>query len=81
VIIAAASVMVVVFASFALNDQRTVKLFRFGLAIAIAMYALVAMLVLTPALLTILGRAARWLPGRKHRPVAGGHVSSPGGAG
>src|SRR5690606_22067763 len=60
VVMAAASVMVVVFASFVLNDQRTVNLFGFGLATAIAMYALVAMLALTPALLAILGRAAWW---------------------
>lgn len=70
VILAAASVMVVVFASFVLNDQRTVNLFGFGLATAIAMYALVAMLVLSPAVLAIFGRAAWWRPGRK-RPVLG----------
>ncbi|SCG66561.1 MMPL family transporter [Micromonospora halophytica] len=70
VIMAAASVMVVVFASFVLNDQRTVNLFGFGLATAIAMYALVAMLVLTPALLAVLGRAAWWFPGEsRHRPT------------
>ncbi|HEX6970139.1 MAG TPA: MMPL family transporter [Micromonosporaceae bacterium] len=65
VIIAAASVMVVVFASFVLNDQRVVNLFGFGLASAVAMYALLAMLVLIPALLAILGRAAWWFPGRR----------------
>ncbi|MGC1213837.1 MAG: MMPL family transporter, partial [Micromonospora sp.] len=73
----AASVMVVVFASFVLNDQRTVNLFGFGLATAIAMYALVAMLVLTPALLAILGRSAWWLPGRKRRRAPGAHPGSP----
>ncbi|MGC1215095.1 MAG: MMPL family transporter [Micromonospora sp.] len=76
VIMAAASVMVVVFASFVLNDQRTVNLFGFGLATAIAMYALVAMLVLAPALLAILGRSAWWLPGRRRRPVAGARVEA-----
>jgi RND superfamily putative drug exporter len=64
VILAAASVMVVVFGSFVLNDQRVVNLFGFGLATAIAVYALLAMPVLTPALLAMLGRAAWWLPGR-----------------
>lgn len=58
VILAAASVMVVVFGSFVLNDQRTVTMFGFGLAIAIAVYVLVVMLVLVPALLAIAGRAA-----------------------
>jgi RND superfamily putative drug exporter len=77
VILAAASVMVVVFASFVLNDQRVVNLFGFGLATAIAMYALVAMLVLTPALLAILGRAAWWLPGRARRRLASIHLQPP----
>ncbi len=58
VILAAASVMVVVFGSFILNDQRTVTMFGFGLAMAIAVYALVVMLVLVPALLAIAGRTA-----------------------
>jgi RND superfamily putative drug exporter len=62
VILAAASVMVVVFGSFILNDQRTVTMFGFGLAIAIAVYALVVMLVLVPGLLAIAGRAAWWQP-------------------
>jgi RND superfamily putative drug exporter len=58
VILAAASVMVVVFGSFILNDQRTVTMFGFGLATAIAVYVLVVMLVLVPSLLAIAGRAA-----------------------
>jgi RND superfamily putative drug exporter len=69
VILAAASVMVVVFASFVLNDQRVVNLFGFGLATAIGMYALVAMLVLAPALLSIVGKAA-WWPARRTRRLA-----------
>jgi RND superfamily putative drug exporter len=58
VILAAASVMVVVFGSFILNDQRTVTMFGFGLAMSVAVYALVVMLVLVPALLAIAGRGA-----------------------
>ena len=46
VITAAASVMVVVFLSFLLNDQRVVKLFGFGLAVAIAIDATLIRLVL-----------------------------------
>jgi putative drug exporter of the RND superfamily len=61
VILAAASVMVVVFSSFVLGDQRVVGLFGFGLAVAIGLYALVAILVLVPALLAIVGRPAWWL--------------------
>jgi RND superfamily putative drug exporter len=64
VVLAAASVMVVVFAGFILHDERVVNLFGFGLASAIAMYALVAMLMLIPALLGLLGKGAWWLPGR-----------------
>src|SRR5674476_1144266 len=54
--------MVVVFGSFILNDQRTVTMFGFGLAMAIAVYALVVMLVLVPGLLAIAGHAAWWQP-------------------
>lgn len=71
VILAAASVMVVVFASFVLNDQRVVNLFGFGLATAIAVYALVVMLLLAPALLAIMGRAGWWLPGAGSGTPAG----------
>jgi RND superfamily putative drug exporter len=72
VILAAASVMVVVFTSFVFNDQRVVNLFGFGLATAIALYAVLAMLVLVPAVLAVLGRAAWWLPGRSARRVRAG---------
>ena len=71
VVLAAASVMVVVFASFVLNDQRVVNLFGFGLATAIALYALVAVMALVPALLVVLGRAAWWHPVGAHRDAAG----------
>jgi len=74
VILAAASVMVVVFGSFILNDQRTVTMFGFGLATAIAVYALVVMLVLVPALLAIAGRAA-W--GRTKRRSSGELAPAP----
>lgn len=60
VILAAASVMVVVFGSFMLNDQRTVTMFGFGLAVAIAVYTFVVVLVVVPAILAIAGRAAWW---------------------
>ena len=74
VILAAASVMVVVFGSFILNDQRTVTMFGFGLAMSIAVYALIVMLVLVPALLAIAGRAA-W--GRTKRHLSAESESSP----
>jgi len=62
VITAAASVMVVVFASFLLNDQRVVNLFGFGLAIAIAIDATIVRLVLVPAVMAVAGRGSWWIP-------------------
>ena len=62
VITAAASVMVVVFASFLLNDDRVVNLFGFGLAVAIAIDATIVRLVLVPAVMAVAGRAAWYMP-------------------
>jgi RND superfamily putative drug exporter len=62
VITAAASVMVVVFASFLLNDDRVVNLFGFGLAVAIAIDATIVRLVLVPALMALAGRLAWYMP-------------------
>ncbi|TFC36220.1 MMPL family transporter [Cryobacterium sp. TMT2-42-4] len=79
VILAAASVMVVVFGSFILNDQRTVTMFGFGLAMSVAVYALVVMLVLVPALLAIAGRGAWGRP--KRRSSADAEAGPDGGTG
>ena len=62
VITAAASVMVVVFLSFLLNDQRVVNLFGFGLAVAIAIDATLIRLVLVPAAMALADRRAWWIP-------------------
>ncbi|GAB2738197.1 MMPL family transporter [Nocardioides pakistanensis] len=62
VITAAAAVMVVVFSSFLLNDERVVNLFGFGLAVAIAIDATVVRLVLVPATMAVAGRAAWYMP-------------------
>lgn len=62
VITAAASVMVVVFLSFLLNDQRVVNLFGFGLAVAIAIDATLVRMVLVPAAMAVVGRRAWWIP-------------------
>ena len=62
VITAAASVMVVVFASFLLNDDRVVNLFGFGLAVAIAIDATLVRLVLVPAVMAVAGKAAWYMP-------------------
>jgi RND superfamily putative drug exporter len=77
VITAAASVMVVVFASFLLNDQRVVNLFGFGLAVAIAVDATVVRLVLVPAAMAVAGRAAWWLPRPLRRRLPTVHLEPP----
>ena len=62
VITAAAAIMVCVFLSFTLGDQRTLKEFGFGLAVAVFLDALVVRCVLLPAVLEILGPSTWWLP-------------------
>ena len=62
VITAAASIMVVVFASFALADDRVIKEFGIGLASAVFFDAVIIRCLLVPALMEVLGRSAWWLP-------------------
>lgn len=62
VIIAAASIMVVVFGSFVTSDARIMKLLGLGLAVAIALDAFLIRVVLMPALMRVLGRANWWMP-------------------
>jgi RND superfamily putative drug exporter len=62
VITAAAAIMVLVFASFALGDDRVIKLFGLGLASAVFFDAVIIRCLLVPALMEIFGRRAWWLP-------------------
>src|SRR5579884_3108258 len=62
VISAAAAIMVCVFLSFMLGDERAVKEFGFGLAAAVFLDALVVRCVLLPAVLELLGPATWRLP-------------------
>jgi len=62
VITAAATIMVCVFMSFLLGDERTIKEFGFGLGIAIVLDALVVRCVLLPAVLNLLGPVTWKLP-------------------
>jgi RND superfamily putative drug exporter len=68
VISAAAAIMICVFLSFMLGDERSIKEFGFGLAAAVFLDALVVRCVLLPAVLEILGaitwRLPRWLEAR-----------------
>jgi RND superfamily putative drug exporter len=63
VITAAATVMVVVFGSFLLSDNRGLKEIGLGLGLAIAVDATIVRVVLVPATMELLGRANWWLPG------------------
>jgi RND superfamily putative drug exporter len=62
VISAAAAIMVCVFLSFMFGDERALKEFGFGLAVAVLLDSLVIRCVLLPAVLELLGSAAWWLP-------------------
>ena len=64
VITAAAAIMVCVFLSFMLGNQRTIKEFGFGLAFAVFLDALVVRCVLLPAVLELLGPRTWQLPRR-----------------
>ncbi|HEY1523147.1 MAG TPA: MMPL family transporter [Solirubrobacteraceae bacterium] len=62
VITAAAAIMVCVFLSFMLGDQRAIKEFGFGLASAVFLDAVVVRCVLLPAVLELLGALTWKLP-------------------
>jgi RND superfamily putative drug exporter len=63
VITAAASIMIVVFATFALFDEnRVIKEFGLGLAMAVLLDALIIRCLLVPALMQVVGRGAWWFP-------------------
>jgi RND superfamily putative drug exporter len=62
VITAAAAIMICVFLSFLLGDERTLKEFGFGLAAAVFLDALIVRCVLLPAVLELLGTSTWWLP-------------------
>jgi RND superfamily putative drug exporter len=62
VISAAAAIMICVFLSFMLGDERAIKEFGFGLAAAVFLDALVVRCVLLPAVLEILGGLTWKLP-------------------
>ncbi|HEU4612271.1 MAG TPA: MMPL family transporter, partial [Kofleriaceae bacterium] len=77
VITAAASIMVLVFASFALGDDRVIKLFGIGLASAVFFDAVIIRCLLVPALMEIFGRRAWWLPAWLDRRLPRLAIESP----
>jgi len=62
VITAAATIMVIVFGSFVMDDDRVLKLFGVGLASAILLDAIVVRTLLVPAAMELLDHANWWLP-------------------
>ena len=62
VITAAATIMVLVFASFVFGGERIIKLFGVGLAAAVFLDAVVVRTILVPALMHLFGRANWWMP-------------------
>ncbi|OJU86052.1 MAG: hypothetical protein BGO11_04250 [Solirubrobacterales bacterium 70-9] len=62
VITAAAAIMITVFASFMLTDERITKLFGLGLASAVLVDALIIRSVLVPAIMQLFGKKAWWMP-------------------
>lgn len=62
VVAAAGAIMVSVFAGFISNHDSTIQAIGFGLAIGILVDAFLVRMTIVPALMTLLGRAAWWLP-------------------
>jgi RND superfamily putative drug exporter len=62
VVIAAALIMITVFGGFAFNHLTLVRPIGFGLAIGVLIDAFLVRLVLVPAIMSLLGKSAWWLP-------------------
>jgi RND superfamily putative drug exporter len=62
VITAAAAIMVTLFLSFVLGDERVIKLFGLGLAVAILLDATVIRMVVVPSFMELAGHWNWWLP-------------------
>jgi RND superfamily putative drug exporter len=74
VITAAAAIMVTVFASFMIGEDRIIKLFGLGLAAAVFIDAVIIRSVLVPAVMQLFGEKAWWLPGWLDRILPRLHV-------
>jgi len=62
VITTAAAIMVVVFASFVLDSDPTVKMLAIGMAFAVLIDASLVRMVLVPSVMTLLDARAWWMP-------------------
>jgi putative drug exporter of the RND superfamily len=62
VITTAAAIMIVVFTSFVLDPDPTVKMLAIGMAAAVLIDASIIRMILVPAVMSLLGRHAWWIP-------------------
>ncbi|HEY7265684.1 MAG TPA: MMPL family transporter [Trebonia sp.] len=62
VITTAALIMIVVFTSFVINPNPTVKMLAIGMAFAVLIDASLVRMILVPAIMSLLGAHAWWLP-------------------
>ena len=62
VITTAAAIMVFVFGSFILNDQPAIKMLAIGMAAAVLIDASIVRMILVPAIMSVLGARAWWMP-------------------
>ena len=69
VITTAAAIMIVVFASFVLDPDPTVKMLAIGMAFAVLIDASLVRMALVPSIMTLLGARAWWMPGWMERVV------------
>jgi RND superfamily putative drug exporter len=76
VITAAAAIMVTVFASFMLGEERIIKLFGLGLASAVLVDAVIIRSILVPALMQLFGKRAWWFPDWLSRILPRLHVEA-----
>jgi RND superfamily putative drug exporter len=74
VITAAAAIMITVFASFMLGEDRIIKLFGLGLASAVFIDAVIIRSVLVPAVMQLLGKRAWYFPDWLNRVLPKLHV-------
>jgi len=77
VITAAAAIMVFVFGSFLLEPDRTIKLFGFGLAIAVLLDASLVRMLLVPASMELMGDKNWWFPAWLDRLLPSINVEGP----
>jgi RND superfamily putative drug exporter len=69
VITSAAVIMIAIFASFVLATDATTKMFGVGLSVAVLLDVTLGRMILVPAVMTLLGDRAWWLPAWLERRI------------